>query len=152
MAKSPYQFNEKKMAKQAKFQIGSNMANSPMPVKQMRLLVPVLLDTQALREYVSMYGLCKWTVDTINTYICTLMIKLIRNTTTILLDELSEYTHAGTPTNLLPRSKKGHKLVVKIILLKWTTSRDRPVKSIEIRQGWKHKKTILLQKIEVKKG
>ena len=92
MAKSPYRSNEK-MAKQAQFQIGSNMANSPMPVKQMRLLVPALLDTQALRECLNVWVLQVDGGHHKHTHIYTLMIKLIRNTTTILLDELSEYAH-----------------------------------------------------------
>ena len=40
----------------------------------------------------------------------------------------------------------------KNFLWKWTASRDGPVKSTETRQGWKHKKTTMLQKkIMVKK-
>ena len=40
--------------------------------------------------------------------------------------------------------------MVKIFLEKLTTCRDGPVKGTETRQGWKHKKTILLKKIMVK--
>ena len=47
--------------------------------------------------------------------------------------------------SLLPRAKKEHKLRI-IFCVKFTTSRDGPVKSTKARLRPKHKKTILLQK------
>ena len=49
--------------------------------------------------------------------------------------------------SLLPNSsKKKQQLGIKIFLQQLIISRDGPVKSTERRKGWKHKKTILLQK------
>ena len=75
-------------------------------------------------------------------------LKLIRSTyTTTLLDKLSEHVSAGTLQRVCCQAtKKKHKLWVKNFCYKLTKSRDGPVKSTETRQGWKHKKSTLLQK------